>query len=449
MRKLLYILLVGSLVASCSKKNDRAFDESPDQRVNEVLNKYQKQLETATYGWKAAVITDSGRGTAYSFYFNFDSFNRVKMYSDFTDEFATVSKESSYRLKALQQVSLLFDTYNYIHVLADPDPSVAGGATGSGYNVDFEFYFDDNSTADTIHLVGRKHGNTAVLVRANKAEADAYAAGGLKSSFAFDEQYGDILQYWKIVKIDGVTYQLTASPDSKGFIVAWKDADGTAHVVTTNYYFTSNGIELVTPIVNGATVINSFTNLTWNSATSSINAKLNGTTSVTISGAAAPAYVDLNAPANWYQAGVTAATFWYSDKGFHMNGVDDALGLVNSTGTTAYPIFWYLAYYPGYNTTNRPNYDLCGPFYRTADYSDRSLALGGTAPQKPTFNATSGRVTFSELGTFGTLPASGPWIDTRALLYGTSWYAVKTSSGTYDLVSYADSKTWISWQLAQ
>jgi hypothetical protein len=78
------------------------------------------------------------------------------MLSDFNETTATVLKESSYRLKALQQPTLIFDTYSYLHLLSDPDPNVAGGIAGKGYNSDFEFAYDPTiAQADTIILTGR------------------------------------------------------------------------------------------------------------------------------------------------------------------------------------------------------------------------------------------------------------------------------------------------------
>ncbi|HOZ78281.1 MAG TPA: DUF4302 domain-containing protein, partial [Ferruginibacter sp.] len=110
--------LVLLAVSSCRKVDDSSvFGQSPDQRINETLAKYQAQLSGAQYGWKGIVATNEGGN--FTFYFSFNDSNRVKMLSSFDSVSATVLKESSFRLKALQQPSLLFDTYSYIHQLAD------------------------------------------------------------------------------------------------------------------------------------------------------------------------------------------------------------------------------------------------------------------------------------------------------------------------------------------
>ncbi len=142
MKNLLIILfLLIAAISSCKKEDKSVFDKSPDERLNEKLAEYQGQLSSAQNGWKGLLRTDSGRGSTHSFYFKFNNTNRVVMLSDFDSLSAVTLKESSYRLKALQQPSLIFDTYSYLHVLSDPDPRVNGGVTGAGLLSDFEFYF--------------------------------------------------------------------------------------------------------------------------------------------------------------------------------------------------------------------------------------------------------------------------------------------------------------------
>ena len=124
-KNLLYTFLaIITLVASCRKDDDNAFDKSPDERLNETLQQYQAALSGSPYGWNANLTTADGG--SYRFYFSFNESNRVEMYSDFDSTTATTIRESSYRLKALQQPSLIFDTYSYIHILSDPDGAVSG-----------------------------------------------------------------------------------------------------------------------------------------------------------------------------------------------------------------------------------------------------------------------------------------------------------------------------------
>src|SRR5690242_1367898 len=151
MKKILYILLLTVPVAACHK-DKAAFDKSADDRINEQLQNYQSTITGSANGWTATLVT--GLGNTYSFYFRFNESNRVFMNCDFDTTTAGVQKESSFRLKSLQQPCLIFDTYSYIHMLADPDASVNGGYYGGGLISDFEFSID-TCTADSILLTGR------------------------------------------------------------------------------------------------------------------------------------------------------------------------------------------------------------------------------------------------------------------------------------------------------
>src|SRR6187399_1369027 len=105
-RNKLYFRISALLIAasvfifSACKKYDTAFEESPDQRINTALKKYESALTGSAAGWNGTIRTQNGG--IYHFHFRFDNANRVKMFSDFNLETATTARESSYRLKALQ-----------------------------------------------------------------------------------------------------------------------------------------------------------------------------------------------------------------------------------------------------------------------------------------------------------------------------------------------------------
>src|SRR6188768_733240 len=177
-KQLLFIFFIFSILAACKKEDDNVFGNSPDARLNDTLKKYQGILTGAEHGWKGLIFPDGMPHAVFAFYFKFNDSNRVQMYADYDSTSAVTMKESSYRLKALQQPSLLFDTYSYLHVLADPDGTVNGGPDGVGLASDFEFYFDSSST-DMIKLVGRYNGSKMTLVKATQAEQTAYNNGAL------------------------------------------------------------------------------------------------------------------------------------------------------------------------------------------------------------------------------------------------------------------------------
>ncbi len=443
MKKLLIaICIVAAAISSCKKDDKSVFDKSPDERVKEKLDAYQAQLSGAQDGWKGLLVTDSGRGSTHSFYFKFNNENRVVMLSDFDSLSAVTMKESSYRLKALQQPSLLFDTYSYLHVLADPDGTVNGGPVGAGLFSDFEFYFDA-ATPDTIKLVGRFNGSKMTLVRATKAEADAYNSGQLAAGLNINK----ILTYFKRLTIGTQLYDVKIDPVNKQFVFSWLDGSGNLQTFTTGYYFIAGGVVFTSPLVNGSQTITSLSNITWTAATETLNLTVNNTTA-TITGIVVPLKVDVDAPERWWDYAYNNQNsfndyFWFSEKGFHVNGVDDAFG-VRSLTSGGFPYFC-LIYYPGVTANN----DFFAPIF--LDVAANSLELQyGTAPA-PNFT-TDGRAIFIQLGNYGPpnflpYPTTGPAAQTRTLLYDASgYYFVQTGATTYDMVSASNGKSWITWE---
>ncbi|HVI46497.1 MAG TPA: DUF4302 domain-containing protein [Chitinophaga sp.] len=157
---LAYTLLIAMMAPSCKKDlHSSVFDESTDQRLNAILAKYQSTLVAAPYGWVAAVAPAAG-DEVYTYWFKFNDSNRVS--SRWLDKPAV---GSSYRLKALQQPELIFDTYTYLHLLADAEGKVPGAKTGVGLQSDFEFEIL-SGTADSFVLKGKYNGIDAKLLKA-------------------------------------------------------------------------------------------------------------------------------------------------------------------------------------------------------------------------------------------------------------------------------------------
>ena len=161
------------LLSACQKDTDPAPGERPDERLNKTLSQYKSQLVGAPNGWRAVLYPQGGAG--YSFLFDFSENDRVKMYSDIDATTAAEPMESTYRLKAAQRPSLLFDTYSYLHILTDPDATKSGGDYGQGRYSDFEFSFE-SATADQIILTGNAKGSKLILTKATPDDA-AYFIG--------------------------------------------------------------------------------------------------------------------------------------------------------------------------------------------------------------------------------------------------------------------------------
>ncbi|MFL9483943.1 DUF4302 domain-containing protein [Chitinophagaceae bacterium LWZ2-11] len=447
-KNLLYIFSAVIVFSACRKDSPTDFDKTADQRVTEALTAYQKQLTGADYGWKG-IIYPAGGG-AYGFYFKFNDSNRVKMVSDFDTNTAVTMKESSYRLKALQQPALIFDTYSYVQLLADPNPAVNGGAAGQGLNSDFEFAFNaDSTTNDMIVLNGRFNGSRAVLLRASKAEADAYNSGQLGKSFLFNKINTGITNYWKQFTLQGTTYELDAytfNPAAHRLSISWLNTAGAKQTFSSYYYSTSLGVELLTPFNTGKQIITRFSNFSWDAVASTFNMTVNTSstaTAVALTGAVKSIKIDPAAPKAWRDKAVAAGGYWVNDIGFHINGADNAYNmgsLVNGSST-----YYYMLYFPNYTATA----DMLAPAFLTAARDSLKLDYGYNISNTPIANIlqANGTALFtSAAAPTGVLPTSGPFANTLTQFKSPAgYYLVKTSTTSYDMVSATDAKAWISW----
>jgi len=435
MRKTFLYLIAATIgFYSCNKKHDNAFPSSPDERLNDTLAAYQKALTGSPYGWKGFIYPAGLKGGVVAFYFKFNDSNRVEMFSDFNATSAVTPMTASYRLKALQQPALLFDTYSYVHVLADPDGSVNGGSYGSGLISDFEFAID-SLHKDTIRLTGRFKGSKAFLVKATQQEAQDY----------YNKKYGNrvfdniskYITYFKRLVVGGTQYEIQVNQVTRTITFTWVDDKGNIHSVTTGYYYTPDGIALSPAFTDGTTVISSLNNITWNANTTTLSFTVNGTAS-SIVGSGQPIKIDLDAPRRWWQYALDQGSYWVSAKGFHVNGVDDAYGVTKTAN------FYFMLYWPQYGTYQGIDYDIVG----NVKLVNNALSLPyGIAYRPPTFT-TDGRVAFTYMGTLGTVPTADsiPVYKTAAqFTEANGYYLVRVDSTTYDMVSAKDGKAWVTW----
>lgn len=438
-RVTLYILLPVIVLLACNKEKN-VFSKSADQRITDTLTAYQARLTGSSYGWIGMVYPKGGG--SYRFYFSFGTNGRVNMVSDFDSTSATVLNESSYRLESLQQPCLNFDTYNYIHLLADPTGSVNGGLDGEGLQSDFEFILSDSSTADTIRLTGRFNGSKALLWKATQAERDAYSSGGLESSRAAFA-LGNILYYFKRLTTPNGQYDIIFKNNPRTVTFQQKDGTGAIHTFTTAWYYTLNGIALVTPFPDGSQFIQDFTGASWNGIKISATA---GGNAVSIQGTNTPLAVDPGAATAWYQAAASSGGNWYSIQGFHINGVDNAYRVDTLTGrdtSNRLLSYYYMAYVPNIN----PGIDFFGPIF--LNYTNDGVYLdwgwGGDLSVK-----TDGHAVLNIGYTLGTPPtAGGGYLSEQRAGDPGGYYFVNTGPTTYDMVNKTDARIWISWTLAQ
>ena len=165
---------------SCKKTSYVAkFDKLPQERAAEQINLVSNTLTGSANGWIATLPTQAGGG--YGFYMSFDKEQNVTMYGDMTATSASTLGSSYYRIKQDLGTALVFDTYNYISMLNDPNASVLGGAAKIGYSSDIEFTFD-KIVGDSMIFIGKKYRQLFKLVKATATQKNDYLSGALKTN---------------------------------------------------------------------------------------------------------------------------------------------------------------------------------------------------------------------------------------------------------------------------
>lgn len=244
---LLYTLLILVTLSACRKEDDPIFPKSADERLNEELAIYNKQLTESQYGWKAMLFPKEG---GYFFHFKFNDKNAVSMLSDVAASTTVQPNASTWRLKALQRPTLMFDTYSYLHLLADPDPDAYGGVRGKGFYSDFEFSFE-SVKPDTIRLTGNFNNSELILVKATKEDVDAYSAGKVADIMGATDDYiaNNLFPFLKMP--DGKELAVNINVSTKVFALRYLDDKNEIQSITSAFVFTPKGIFLKTPIKYG------------------------------------------------------------------------------------------------------------------------------------------------------------------------------------------------------
>jgi hypothetical protein len=163
MKNYRYLLLFAFLLAACSEEQP-IFEEFSGVRLSEYITQSNATLQSSPYGWKMTYYPDESQYGGYRFLFKFKENNRVDMASESGD-----FQESSYRIDYSQGPVLVFDTYNYIHDLANPNDSK--GAKATGLSGDYEFIIQ-KITEDSLQLTGRKKHVNIRLEKATEQDGE-------------------------------------------------------------------------------------------------------------------------------------------------------------------------------------------------------------------------------------------------------------------------------------
>lgn len=153
--KHLMLAFVVLYLGSCSNNTDaeQLFDQTPTERLNAQKKELNDVLLTSEHGWKAVYFTDDTQLGGYTHLFKFLPGNKVEMASDFDDD--TEKYTSDYNVVLGSTVSLLFDTFNRIHLLSDSDNYPTTALMGKGYLGDFQFLYYGQENGDIIFKSNR------------------------------------------------------------------------------------------------------------------------------------------------------------------------------------------------------------------------------------------------------------------------------------------------------
>lgn len=241
------------LIMQACKKDQKLIDGMrPEERVAADLEKYRSELINSPNGW-VAYLSTTLVGGGYSFYMSFDKQNQVIMRADYDSDIALETEKSTYRIKQVMAPSIIFDTYNLLHLLQDPDPNSFDGDNAVGYGSDFEFEIREQ-VGDTIKLIGKKRKAPLILVKATADQKAFY------TSNQFSDNIGGITKYLADhpfiyipdPKDNTKRIQVSISPDVRSRAFSMISANGTQ--INTNsgiFSFSDKGIRLNEPVKNG------------------------------------------------------------------------------------------------------------------------------------------------------------------------------------------------------
>ena len=239
-RYLFFFIIV--LFIGCDKTEDNIFTQTPDERLKATADEYREALFSAPNGWFLAV--DTKKDGAYRLWMSFEENERVGMLSDMDATFSKAGETSvvpcisSWRLKALLAPSLIFDTYSYLHILADPQGANNGGSNSEGLISDFEFRIVDTDNGG-INLIGNYNGRLARMDRATPEEAEKVVQGGLKKVIEHHDEFLNSNKF-PTVEVDGKRYLMR--PNFRKTEFAYVDEEGVLTELAVGSYLDFQGI---------------------------------------------------------------------------------------------------------------------------------------------------------------------------------------------------------------
>jgi hypothetical protein len=415
-KHLTYFLLIIIGFTSCKKAYEPIL-ESPDVRLGNTIEGYTKQLTESEFGWIGHYMT--GREDVRIFRFKFDNKNRVVISANYRPAAA----ESSYRFKALQSPTLVFDTYSTLHLLNDPTSSVLGGVSGEGFKADFEFAFV-HASQDTIEMKGVLNDSKLFLVRA-KAQKEMDDAFVLTDEIA--KATDKFRTYFKRTTIGGTEFEINIDDRTK-FVSLGRVVDGQIVTKSTRYFNIKDHMTFFNTLEFGDIKINGLKGVSFDPNSFVTNATDNNGNSIKIVESSKPLLYDVTKAAVFLAAGRPGGSWWEAKTGFTVDGMLDAYGVLSIPRFTDYDLYvtgtnksLFVAFAGGnfaynHNVTSAVNAD--------------GILVNTLSKTNGTTTNVAAKTTIDKTVTNFTLP--------------TGFYVIKVPGG-FDIVSALDARSWIKF----
>jgi hypothetical protein len=233
---------MASLWTGCTVTTDYLFDELSTHRITQYVEACDKVLKEWSEGWKMVYYPDTSQYGAYTFLIDFQEGGRVKMAWDGDKD----TTESAYGFNTSQGPILAFTTYSLLHKLADPDPSVFGGAAGVGLEGEYEFIIKE-VTDERIDLVTRQKKRPVSLVRATRDEWDQLDDNRvIVNRFEVDRE----LPFYQYIEVGGQKACFLYSQKLRMAYLAYPEGDQTI-VARLPWESTPTSIRFIRPVTLG------------------------------------------------------------------------------------------------------------------------------------------------------------------------------------------------------
>jgi hypothetical protein len=231
-----------TILTNCTVTTDYLFDELSTHRITQYVEACDEALKEWPEGWKMIYYPDTSQYGAYTFLLDFKENGRVKMAWDGDKD----TTESAYGFNTAQGPVLLFTTYSLLHKLADPDPSVFGGAIGMGFEGEYEFIIRE-VTEDRIDLVTRKKKRPVSLVKASREDWERLDENrDIVSRFEVNRE----LPFYQYVELGGEKAVFLYSQKLRMAYLAYPKDEQTV-VYRLPWESTPTGIRFIRPVTLG------------------------------------------------------------------------------------------------------------------------------------------------------------------------------------------------------